>query len=75
MKAYGISKLCNVMFTHELAKRTKGTNISTNSLHPGVVRTQLAEEASWLMKLFYWIGAPYAITAIRRRDQYLPGYF
>jgi len=59
MKAYGISKLCNVMFTHELAKRCKDTSITTNSLHPGVVRTQLAEEASWLMKLFYLVGKPF----------------
>ena len=49
----------NIMFTHELAKRTKGTDISTNSLHPGVVRTQLAEDANWMMKLFYWIGSPF----------------
>jgi len=59
MKAYGISKLCNVMFTHELAMRCKDTSITTNSLHPGVVRTQLAEEASWLMKLFYLVGKPF----------------
>ena len=59
MRAYGVSKLCNIMFTHELAKRTQGNNITTNSLHPGVVRTQLAEEANWMMKLFYWIGSPF----------------
>jgi NAD(P)-dependent dehydrogenase (short-subunit alcohol dehydrogenase family) len=58
-KAYGLSKLCNVMFTHELAKRSKDTPITTNSLHPGVVRTQLAEEANWMMKLFYFIGKPF----------------
>jgi NAD(P)-dependent dehydrogenase (short-subunit alcohol dehydrogenase family) len=59
MKAYGISKLCNVMFTHELAKRTKNSTMTTYSLHPGVVGTQLAEEAGWGMKLFYWIGKPF----------------
>ena len=58
-KAYGISKLCNIMFTHELAKRTEGSSITTYSLHPGVVRTQLAENASWMMKLFYWSGSPF----------------
>ena len=58
-KAYGVSKLCNIMFTHELAKRCKNTAITTNSLHPGVVRTQLAEEANWMMKLFYFIGKPF----------------
>lgn len=59
MKAYGVSKLCNIMFTHELAKRSAETSITTNSLHPGVVSTQLAEEASWLMKFFYFIGKPF----------------
>lgn len=59
IKAYGISKLCNIMFTHELAKRSAGTSITTNSLHPGVVSTQLAEEAGWMMKFFYFIGKPF----------------
>ncbi|PAU94383.1 retinol dehydrogenase [Aliifodinibius salipaludis] len=59
MKAYGVSKLCNIMFTHELAKRTENSPITTYSLHPGVVGTQLAEEASWAMKLFYWLGKPF----------------
>lgn len=51
-KAYGVSKLCNIMFTHELAKRVADTSITANCLHPGVVRTQLADEASIWMKLF-----------------------
>ncbi|MEL7832583.1 SDR family oxidoreductase [Fodinibius sp. Rm-B-1B1-1] len=59
MNAYGVSKLCNIMFTHELAKRSKDNTIAAYSLHPGVVRTQLAEEAGWAMKLFYWIGKPF----------------
>ncbi|WP_138431551.1 SDR family oxidoreductase [Fodinibius saliphilus] len=59
IKAYGISKLCNIMFTHELAKRWADTTVTTYSLHPGITRTQLAEEASWLMKLFYFIGKPF----------------
>lgn len=59
MNAYSVSKLCNIMFTHELAKRTKKTSTTTYSLHPGVVATQLAEEAGWGMKLFYWLGKPF----------------
>lgn len=34
-KIYSDSKLCNVLFTHELAKRLQGTNVSCYSLHPG----------------------------------------
>jgi len=59
MNAYGVSKLCNIMFTHELAKRAKNNTITAYSLHPGVVGTQLAEEAGWLTKLFYWVGKPF----------------
>ncbi|WP_445665109.1 SDR family oxidoreductase [Fodinibius sp. AD559] len=59
INAYGVSKLCNIMFTHELAKRTENSTITAYSLHPGVVRTQLAEEAGWAMKFFYWIGKPF----------------
>lgn len=58
-KVYGVSKLCNIMFTYELAKRYEETSIITNSLHPGVVRTQLAEEAGWVTKLLYFIGKPF----------------
>ncbi|MDZ7717005.1 MAG: hypothetical protein U5J95_12400 [Balneolaceae bacterium] len=47
------------MFTYELAKKLKGTNITTNALHPGVVSTNLASEASWWMKFLYFIGRPF----------------
>ncbi len=35
LRMYSHSKLCNVLFTHELAKRLKGTNVTCYSLHPG----------------------------------------
>lgn len=35
LKLYGHSKLCNVLFTHELAKRLQGTKVTCYSLHPG----------------------------------------
>ena len=38
-KAYQRSKLCNVLFTRALARRLEGSTITTNSLHPGFVRT------------------------------------
>jgi len=39
--AYHKSKLANVLFTKALAKRLEGTSVTTNSLHPGVVDTEL----------------------------------
>ncbi|XP_071801425.1 retinol dehydrogenase 13-like [Asterias amurensis] len=39
--AYSDSKLANILFTHELSKRLQGTGVTANSLHPGVVKTQI----------------------------------
>lgn len=45
-KAYSLSKLCNVLFTYELAERLSGTGVTVNCLHPGVVETKLLR-AGW----------------------------
>ncbi|XP_068593309.1 dehydrogenase/reductase SDR family member 13-like [Cebidichthys violaceus] len=50
--AYCNSKLCNMLFTHELAKRLKGSNVTCYSVHPGVVRTQLSRNVSLWQKVF-----------------------
>lgn len=44
MKAYERSKLGNVLFTLELAERLKGTGVTVNALHPGVVKTEIANK-------------------------------
>lgn len=44
--AYGQSKLANILFTRELAKRLAGTGVVANSLHPGVVSTELQRHLS-----------------------------
>ena len=36
-KAYGQSKLANILFTYELARRLEGTGVTANTLHPGVI--------------------------------------
>lgn len=44
LKAYGRSKLCNVLFAQELARRLGGTGVSVSSVHPGFVSTGLARD-------------------------------
>ena len=41
MRVYGASKLCNILFTRELARRLEGHPVSTYCLHPGAVATNL----------------------------------
>lgn len=47
--AYSLSKLANVLFAVELAERLKGSAITSNALHPGVISTKLLE-AGFAMK-------------------------
>ena len=43
MRVYGQSKLANILFTAELARRLAGSSVSANSLHPGAVATGLGK--------------------------------
>lgn len=54
LAAYNNSKLANVVFTNELAERLKGTGVTVNSLHPGVIATNLgvAKNSGLLITLF-----------------------
>lgn len=54
--AYSQSKLANVLFTRELAKRLQNTGVTVNSLHPGIVHTELGRHmsffSSYMAKIF-----------------------
>lgn len=47
MRAYGRSKLANVLYTRELARRLEGTGVTVNCLHPGTVATSIWGGAPW----------------------------
>jgi retinol dehydrogenase 14 len=52
-QAYSQSKLANILFSYELARRLEGTGVTATALHPGVARTGFAaEDPSPLWKLF-----------------------
>lgn len=51
-KAYGRSKLCNLYFTYELARRLEGSGVTVNAMHPGFVATNMAANNGWLVRLF-----------------------
>ncbi|XP_037007698.2 retinol dehydrogenase 14 [Artibeus jamaicensis] len=52
---YSRSKLANILFTRELARRLEGTQVTVNALHPGIVRTNLGRHIHiplWVRPLF-----------------------
>ena len=51
MRAYGQSKLDNLLFTYELARRLAGSGVTVNALHPGTVATGFGENNGGAMRL------------------------
>ena len=61
MKAYGRSKLCNILFTRELARRLHGTGVTANCLHPGFVATRFGDQSGGLISHMVWLAKYFAI--------------
>jgi retinol dehydrogenase 14 len=60
MRAYSQSKLANILFTYELARRLGSGGVTANALHPGMVRTGFgAEDAGTLQRLFTPLMRPF----------------
>lgn len=68
MNAYGKSKLANIYFARELARRVDGTGVTVNALHPGFVRTDLGRDGD-LGSFYEWgakyLAGPFAISPER----------
>ncbi|MGB9387226.1 MAG: SDR family oxidoreductase [Pseudolabrys sp.] len=61
-KAYGQSKLCNILFTRELARRLQGTGVIANCLHPGFVATRFGDQSGGLMSPLIRLAKFFAIS-------------
>lgn len=48
-RAYAQSKLANILFTYELARRLEGTGVTANTLHPGFVASQFGRNSAGFM--------------------------
>src|SRR5512138_677785 len=59
MRVYGRSKLANVLFANELARRLDGAGVASNSLHPGVVATGFGRNDPGWLRLLVTLGRPF----------------
>jgi len=64
--AYGRSKLCNILFTRELARRLQGTGVTANCLHPGFVASRFGDDNGGLFRI--GIGIAKRLLAISPAD-------
>jgi NAD(P)-dependent dehydrogenase (short-subunit alcohol dehydrogenase family) len=60
--SYSRSKLCNILFTRELARRLQHTGVTANCLHPGFVDTRIGDEGGGLIGRFAWLAKVFAIS-------------
>jgi len=67
-KVYGRSKLCNILYTRELARRWAGTGVTVNSLHPGFVATRFADESGGLFSYIVRMAKTFAISPEKGAD-------
>jgi NAD(P)-dependent dehydrogenase (short-subunit alcohol dehydrogenase family) len=62
-RAYSQSKLANVLFTYELARRLQGTGVTANCLHPGSVASGFGKNNGWLFSLVFSLLRPFFLSA------------
>ena len=70
--AYGQSKLANILFTKELARRIGGSDggsaVTANCFHPGAVRTSLVQDNPWYYRLIWTVAGSFFLSPERGAD-------
>jgi len=61
-KVYGRSKLCNILYTRELARRWASTGVTANSLHPGFVATRFGDQSGGVLSWGVRVAKMFAIS-------------
>lgn len=59
LEQYSLTKLYNILFTRELARRTRDRGIQANCLSPGFLRTNLGREAAGAFRVFLALASPF----------------
>ena len=67
-KVYGCSKLCNILYTRELARRWAGSGVTVNCLHPGFVATRFADQSGGLFSYVVRMAKMLAISPEKGAD-------
>jgi NAD(P)-dependent dehydrogenase (short-subunit alcohol dehydrogenase family) len=62
ISAYGRSKLCNILFTRELARRWSATGVTANCLHPGFVATRFGDASGGVLSRVVRLAKTFAIS-------------
>jgi NAD(P)-dependent dehydrogenase (short-subunit alcohol dehydrogenase family) len=68
VEAYRQSKLANILFTKELARRSRGSGVTSNCFHPGGVRTNLVQSSAWYYRLIWAIINPFLANPKKGAD-------
>ncbi|MFL6379689.1 MAG: SDR family oxidoreductase [Nitrososphaeraceae archaeon] len=68
LQAYRQSKLANILFTLELARRTKESGVISNCFHPGGVRTNLVHSSPWYYRLIWVFISPFLVSPKKGAD-------
>jgi len=71
-KAYGRSKMANVLFTYELAERLKGTGVTVNAVHPGVVKTNIYETVHGFPRFLIGLMMPFFMSPGKSAEYIMP---